>query len=167
MKMTKNVQRIIYKFYIILFHETSWNAMWNGKCDKCTCSWPSGFILVGDGSILCRLFPSFLKVCPHYAAQQNATHCSFVMRQKLFGIYRQFDRIHILLAIFQVTKTVGWETRVFSVFSLYLCTKILKPLTHHMPHQKSRLQYSCSKYRHGKPLMRPILCRSNFHASCA
>ncbi len=29
-----------------------------------------------------------VKVRPHYAARQNATHCSFATRQKLLGICR-------------------------------------------------------------------------------
>ncbi len=36
-----------------------------------------------------------IKVRPHYAAWQNATHCSFATRQKLLGICRQFDSVHI------------------------------------------------------------------------
>ncbi len=36
-----------------------------------------------------------LKVRPHYAAWQNATQYSVTTRQKLFGICRQFDRVHI------------------------------------------------------------------------
>ncbi len=41
------------------------------------------------------------KVPPHYAARQNATHCSFAAWQKLLGICRQFDRIDI--------KRIFWE----------------------------------------------------------
>ncbi len=40
------------------------------------------------------LWTSF-KVRPHYAAWQNATHCSFAARQKLLGICRQCDRVHM------------------------------------------------------------------------
>ncbi len=48
-----------------------------------------------------------LKVHPHYAAWQNATHCSFAVWQKKLGICRQFDRIHIKKEFFaNVTKTV-------------------------------------------------------------
>ncbi len=54
---------------------------------------------------------------------------------------------NFLPTIFQFTKTMEWKTR-----------------TRHMPHQKLCLTTVDSKYRHGKPLMRPTLCRSNFHA---
>ncbi len=39
--------------------------------------------------------PCSLKVCPHYAAQQNATRCGFAIWQKLLGICRKIDHIHI------------------------------------------------------------------------
>ncbi len=37
----------------------------------------------------------YLKVRSHYVARQNATHCSFVARQKLLGICHQCDRVHM------------------------------------------------------------------------
>ncbi len=40
-------------------------------------------------------FGSYIKVRPHYATRQNATHCSFAARQKLLGICRQCDRVHM------------------------------------------------------------------------
>ncbi len=52
----------------------------------------------------------YIKVRPHYAAQQNATHCSFAAWQKLLGICHQCDRIHVKKEFFadllQVTKPV-------------------------------------------------------------
>ncbi len=52
----------------------------------------------------------YLKVRPHYAAWQNATHCSFATWQKLLGICCQCDRIQMKKKFFanllQVTKTV-------------------------------------------------------------
>ncbi len=48
-----------------------------------------------------------IKVHPHYAAWQNATHCSFAAWQKLLGICRQFDHVHIKKEFFaRITKTV-------------------------------------------------------------
>ncbi len=54
---------------------------------------------------------------------------------------------NFLPTVFQFTKTVEWETR-----------------TQHMLCQKLCLAIVDGKYRHGKPLLRPILRRSNFHA---
>ncbi len=63
-----------------------------------------------------------IKVRPHYAAQQNATHCSFAMRQKLLGICQQCDRVHMKKEFFanllQVTKTVERDRRTCSDFFL-------------------------------------------------
>ncbi len=51
-----------------------------------------------------------LKVHPHYATRQNATHCSFAAQQKLLGICCQFNRIHIKKEIFaKVAETVEWD----------------------------------------------------------
>ncbi len=36
-----------------------------------------------------------LKVRPHYAVRQSATHCSFATRQNLLGICRQCNRVHM------------------------------------------------------------------------
>ncbi len=50
-----------------------------------------------------------VKVCSHYAARHNATHCSFATWQKLLGICRQCNHIHMKKEFFadlQVTKTV-------------------------------------------------------------
>ncbi len=78
-----------------------------------------------------------VKVCPHYAAWQNATHFSFAAWQKLLGICRQCDRAHMKKEFFadllQVTKTVEQDRRTWSDFFLKLADTILKPLTHHMP----------------------------------
>ncbi len=78
-----------------------------------------------------------IKVRPHYAARQNATHCSFAARQKLLGICRQCDRVHMKKEFFahllQVTKTVERDRRTWSDFFLKLADTILKPLTHHVP----------------------------------
>ncbi len=79
---------------------------------------------------------SGLKVRPHYAARQNATHCSFAARQKLLGICRQCDPVLMkkeFFADFQVTKTVDRDRRTWSDFFLKLADTILKPFTHHMP----------------------------------
>ncbi len=97
-----------------------------------------------------------VKVRPHYAAQQNATHYSFAAWQKLLGICRQFDRAHIKKEFFadyisQVIKTEEQDQWTLSDFFLYLIDAILKPLTHHMPRNK--------------PLMRPTFCRLNFDAA--
>ncbi len=77
------------------------------------------------------------KVHPHYAARQNATHCSFAMRQKLLGICHQCDRFNMkkefVADLLQVTKTVERDMRTWSDFFLKLANTILKPLTHHMP----------------------------------
>ncbi len=57
--------------------------------------------------LLCSLKKEYFKAHLHYAARQNATHCSFAVRQKLLGICQQFDRIHIKKEFFaKVTKTV-------------------------------------------------------------
>ncbi len=40
-----------------------------------------------------RLRIMSLKVHPHYAVWQNATHCTFAVWQKLLGICRQCDRV--------------------------------------------------------------------------
>ncbi len=78
-----------------------------------------------------------IKVRSHYAARQNATHCSFAARQKLLGICRQCDRVHIKKEFFadllQVTKTVERDRQTWSDFFLKLADTILKPITHHMP----------------------------------
>ncbi len=38
---------------------------------------------------------TYLKVRPQYAARQNATHCSLAAWQKLLGICRQCERVHM------------------------------------------------------------------------
>ncbi len=81
--------------------------------------------------------PASLQVRPHYAAWQNAPHCSFATQQKLLGICRQCDCIHMKKEFFadllQVTKTVEQDWRTSSDFFLKLADTILKPLIHHMP----------------------------------
>ncbi len=56
-----------------------------------------------------------LKVRPHYAARQNATHCNFALRQKLLGICHQCDRVHMKKEFFadllHVTETVERDQR--------------------------------------------------------
>ncbi len=47
---------------------------------------------------------------PHYAARQNATHCSFATRQKSLGICRQFDRVHIKIEFFARLQKLWNET---------------------------------------------------------
>ncbi len=51
-----------------------------------------------------------LKMRPHCAARQHATHCSFAALQKLLGICRQCNLVHMKKEFFanllQVTKTV-------------------------------------------------------------
>ncbi len=92
-----------------------------------------------DISSACRSEPTllFVKVCPHYAAQQNATHCNFVAWQNLLSICRQCDRVHMKKEFFadllQVTKTVERELWTLSDFFLKLADTNLKPFTHHMP----------------------------------
>ncbi len=84
-----------------------------------------------------RFLQESQKVRPHYAAWQNATHCSFAVRQKLLDICRQCDRVHMKKEFFsdllQVTKTVERDQRTWSDFFLKLADTILKPFTHHMP----------------------------------
>ncbi len=73
-----------------------------------------------------------LKVRPHYATWQNATHCSFAAWQKLLGICRQCDRVHMKKKFFadlQIIKTVERDQRTWSNFFLKLADT-----THHMPH---------------------------------
>ncbi len=57
---------------------------------------------------------------PHYAARQNATHCSSATRQKLLGICHQCDRVHMKKEFFadllQITKTVERDRRTWSDF---------------------------------------------------
>ncbi len=57
---------------------------------------------------------------PHYAAWQNAAHCSFFALQKLLGICRLFDRVHIKKEFsadsLQFTKTVKQDQWTSSVF---------------------------------------------------
>ncbi len=75
-----------------------------------------------------------LKVRPHYAARQNAAHCSFSARPKLgqscsaYAAYKEF-----FADLLQVTKTVERDRRTWSDFFLKLADTILKPLSHHMP----------------------------------
>ncbi len=75
----------------------------------------------------------YMKVRPHYAARQNATHCSFATRQKLLGICRQCNRVHIFVDLFQVTKTVERDRRTWCDFFFKLADTVLKPLIHQMP----------------------------------
>ncbi len=57
---------------------------------------------------------------PHYAARQNATHCCFAAQQKLLGICRQCDRLHMkeefFVDLLQVTKTVEGDRWTSSNF---------------------------------------------------
>ncbi len=59
-------------------------------------------------------------VRPHYAARQNAIHSSFAARQKLFGICRQCNRVHMKKKFFadllQVTKNYGTKSVNFVWF---------------------------------------------------
>ncbi len=85
------------------------------------------------------MFPfctSHLQVRPHYAARQNATHCSFTTRLKLLGICRQCDRVRkrIFCRPSSGYQTVERDRRTWSDFFLKLADTVLKPLTHHMPH---------------------------------
>ncbi len=105
-----------------------------------------------------------LKVGPHYAARQNATHCKFAVWQKLLGICRQCDPVHMkkkfFADLFQVTKTVEQDRRTWSDFFLQLADTILKPLTHHMPRDRQfadRIFRPCSIEWHAaaKPTQRP------------
>ncbi len=99
----------------------------------------TAFVLRIHNKRYCRpaLPDVWLKVRPHYAARQNATHYSFAARQKLLGICRQCDRVHmkkkILADLLQVTKTVERDRRTWSDFFPKLADTILKPLTHQMP----------------------------------
>ncbi len=109
-----------------------------------------------------------LKVRPHYAARQNATHCSFAAQQKLLGICRQCDLVHMKKKFFadlQVIKTVERDQRTWSDFFLKLADTILKPLTRHMPHgffwwdrqfaDRILKPRSIEQYAAAKPTQRP------------
>ncbi len=74
----------------------------------------------------------------HIAALPSGKSCSVYAANLIVSTLKN----NCLLTIFQVTKTVEHKTCVFRVFSLYLYTTILKPLTYHMPRQKLRLHYS-------------------------
>ncbi len=94
-------------------------------------------------------------MCPHYAAWQNATHCSFAAWQKLLGICRQCDRVRMKKEFFadllQVTKTVERDLRTWSDFFLKLAD------TH--------FETPYSSYTALLLVMRPTICRSNFYAA--
>ncbi len=71
------------------------------------CKWSSRIIKKQAASTeVVRLL--HLKVRRHYAARQNATHCSFATRQKLLGICRQFDRVHMKKEFF-ADNTSGYK----------------------------------------------------------
>ncbi len=109
---------------------------------------PSNFWSVQLIRPLCIVLTDFVKVHPHYAAWQNATICSFAAWQKLLGICRQCNCVHMKKKFFadllQVTKTVERDRWTLSDFSLKLADTILKP------------------YATWLPLMGPTICRSNF-----
>ncbi len=51
--------------------------------------------------------PCNIKVHPHYATWQNTTHCNFTAQQKLHGICRQSDRVHIKRIFCEGYKNCG------------------------------------------------------------
>ncbi len=129
---------------------------------------PSTFSLSPCHGFSQRECPAGIKVYPHYAVRQNATHCSFATRQKLLGICHQYDRVYMKKEFFadlQVTKTVERDRRTWSDFFLKLADTILKPLIHHMPHGffwrdrqfADQIFRLCSIERHAaaKPMQHP------------
>ncbi len=116
--------------------------------------------------------PFFLKVHPHYAARQNATHCTVCHTAKV-------SRHHVANLIISTLKKISrWlyfrlqklqnEKRVFFAFLVYICIqKFWNPLLIICRAKNDVYTTVDDKYWRGKPLMSLTLCQLNFHdAAC-
>ncbi len=89
-----------------------------------------GLLLMKIGSFFSFLFCEIIKVRPHYAARQNATIRSFAAWQKLLGICRQCDCIHMKKIFCRPSSGYkNCRTRPVNLdFFLKLADTILRPL---------------------------------------